>query len=75
MLQQAQTFMERHHPLLYLYGNATSGDNEEAAKVLLVYSREKPDHTREKVEGDWICKIVSPLLTASIMLLTSSSVV
>jgi hypothetical protein len=53
--------MDRNHPLLYLYGDSSSAGSEEAAKVRIAYTREKHDHSNEKVEGEWICKVVSAL--------------
>lgn len=51
--------MERNYPLLYLYGDSSSTGNDEAAKVRIAYTREKHDHSNEKGEGEWICKVVS----------------
>jgi len=51
--------MERNHPLLYLYGDSSSTGSDEAAKVRIAYTREKHDHSSEKAEGEWICKVVS----------------
>jgi len=50
--------MERHHPLLYLYGDSSSTGGEEAAKVRIAFTREKHDPTSDKTERDWICRVV-----------------
>ena len=45
--------------MIYLYGNGTSDNDDQAAKVRIAYSRERDDRSRgEKAEGEWICKIV-----------------
>jgi hypothetical protein len=58
--------MERHHPLLYLYGDSSSTGSDEAAKVRIAYTREKHDHSSEKAEGEWICKVVSAPIIAGL---------
>ena len=64
--------MERHHPLLYLYGASSSTGSDEAAKVRIAYTREKHDHGNEKAEGEWICKVVSvPSLRLGSLLIAS----
>lgn len=45
--------------MIYLYGDGTSNNDDQAAKVRIAYSRERDDRSRgEKAEGEWICKIV-----------------
>ena len=54
--------MERNYPTIYLYGNESADGDEQAAKVRIAFSRERDDRSRaEKLEGEWICKIVSML--------------
>ena len=56
--------MERNHPFIYLYGNASSNDNSEDAKVHIAYGRERKEPGRERKEpgrgddADWICTAV-----------------
>ena len=46
--------------MIYLYGNGSSDNNDQAAKVRIAYSRERDDRNRgDKSEGEWTCKIVS----------------
>lgn len=54
-LQQAEDFMERNYPNLYLYGTGTGGAEE--AKVRIAFSRERKG-PQDKDEPDWICKVV-----------------
>lgn len=56
-LPQAQVFMERNTPLIYLYGNPDL-KRDEPAKVRIVYSRERNDTSNDGGEGDWTCKVV-----------------
>jgi len=65
--------MERNHPLLYLYGDSSSAGNDEAAKVRIAYTREKHDHSFDKAEGEWICKVVSVLSSGFGRMLTPFS--
>lgn len=45
--------------MIYLYGNGSSDNDDQAAKVRIAYSRERDDRGRgEKAEGEWTCKIV-----------------
>lgn len=45
--------------MLYLYGNVSTGNDDQAAKVRIAYSRERDDRSRgEKADGEWTCKIV-----------------
>ena len=45
--------------MIYLYGNGSSDNDDQAAKVRIAYSRERDDRSRgEKAEGEWTCKIV-----------------
>lgn len=58
-LEDSKAFVERNYPSIYLYGNGSSGNDEQAAKVRIAYSRERDDRNRgEKAEGEWTCKIV-----------------
>jgi hypothetical protein len=55
-LQQAEDFMERNYPLLYLYGKGEEG-GADAVKVHIAFSRERKGPL-ERDEPDWICKMV-----------------
>ena len=57
-LDDAQTFMDRHHPVLYLYGDSTkaNGDPNEA-RVRISYGRERKENKTD--EADWSCSSVS----------------
>ncbi len=44
--------------MIYLYGNTSTGNDSDAAKVRIVYSRERDDKRGEKADGEWTCKIV-----------------
>ena len=58
--EDSKAFVERNYPMIYLYGNGSSDNNDQAAKVRIAYSRERDDRNRgEKAEGEWTCKIVS----------------
>lgn len=58
-LQNSRAFVERNYPMIYLYGSTAAGDDGEAAKVRIAFSRERDDRDRlEKAEGEWTCKIV-----------------
>lgn len=59
-LEDSKAFVERNYPMIYLYGNGSSDNDDQAAKVRIAYSRERDDRGRgEKAEGEWTCKIVS----------------
>lgn len=58
-LEDSKAFVERNYPMLYLYGNVSTGNDDQAAKVRIAYSRERDDRSRgEKADGEWTCKIV-----------------
>lgn len=58
-LEDSKAFVERNYPMIYLYGNGSSDNDDQAAKVRILYSRERDDRSRgEKAEGEWTCKIV-----------------
>ena len=45
--------------MIYLYGNGSTDNDDQAAKVRIAYSRERDDRGRgEKADGEWTCKIV-----------------
>ncbi|KAL8796890.1 MAG: hypothetical protein Q9195_000973 [Heterodermia aff. obscurata] len=57
-LEKAKAFVERNYPMIYLYGNGASDDDEQAAKVRIAFSREREDRGRgDKGDGEWTCKI------------------
>ena len=59
--------MERNYPMIHLYGNGSSDGDEQAAKVRIAFSRERDDRSRsDKADGEWTCKIVSPLPLVSV---------
>ena len=58
-LEDSKAFVERNYPIIYLYGNVSSDNDDQAAKVRIAYSRERDDRSRlEKADGEWTCKIV-----------------
>ncbi|KAH0844176.1 hypothetical protein AYO21_11532 [Fonsecaea monophora] len=52
-VQEAEAFMDRNYPILYLYGD-NNKSNGSAAKVRITFSRERKDPRRTE-EPDWIC--------------------
>ena len=63
-LEDSKAFVERNYPIIYLYGNGSSNNDDQPAKVRIAYSRERDDRSRgEKAEGEWTCKIVRHLQT------------
>ena len=60
--------MERNYPMIYLYGNGSTDNDDQAAKVRIAYSRERDDRGRgEKADGEWTCKIVREIITDILM--------
>ena len=58
-IEESKVFVERYYPMIYLYGNSASGDDDQAAKIRIAFSRERDERTRnEKSDGEWTCKIV-----------------
>ena len=58
-LEDSKSFVERNYPMIYLYGNGSSNNDDQAAKVRIAFSRERDDRSRgEKADGEWTCKIV-----------------
>ncbi|KIW88715.1 uncharacterized protein Z519_10761 [Cladophialophora bantiana CBS 173.52] len=52
-LQEAEAFMDRNYPIIYLYGDSNKS-NGDASKVRITFSRERKDPRRS--DGpDWIC--------------------
>lgn len=59
-LEESKAFVERNYPNIYLYGNSTSDNDDQAAKVRIAFSRERDDRSRgDKADGEWTCKNVS----------------
>ena len=58
-IEQAEEFMERNYPLLYLYGKGEEG-GADAVKIRIAFSRERKG-PQERDEPDWICKMVRDL--------------
>ena len=66
-LEDSKAFVEHNYPMIYLYGNGSSDNDDQAAKVRIAYSRERDDRNRgEKAEGEWTCKIVRHSSLASL---------
>ena len=58
-LEESRAFVERNYPMIYLYGNKSTDNDDQAAKVRIAFSRERDDRGRgEKADGEWTCKIV-----------------
>lgn len=58
-MQGSKAFVERNYPTIYLYGNGSTDNDDEAVKVRIAYSREREDRGRvDKPEGEWTCKLV-----------------
>lgn len=55
-LQQAESFMDKHYPFLYLYGDYDKSPG--VCKVRLAFGRERKEVPRPD-EDDWICSMVS----------------
>ncbi|OAP57490.1 hypothetical protein AYL99_08228 [Fonsecaea erecta] len=52
-LQEAEAFMDRNYPVLYLYGDSDKS-NGGSSKVRITFSRERKDPRRND-DPDWIC--------------------
>ena len=58
-LEKSKAFVERNYPMIYLYYNTSTENDDQAAQVRIAFSRERDDRSRaEKAEGEWTCKIV-----------------
>ena len=58
-VEDSKAFVERNYPMIYLHGNVSSENDDQAAKVRIAYSRERDERSRgEKADGEWTCKIV-----------------
>lgn len=67
-LQTAEEFMDRNHPMVYLYGDSNKS-NGDASRVRIAFSRERKEATRTD-DADWICPAVSSNFNCHIALLT-----
>ena len=56
--KEAETFMDKNYPTIYLYGSDGTGGGPDEAKVRIAYGRERKDASRNE-EADWTCKVVS----------------
>ncbi|KAL8820822.1 MAG: hypothetical protein Q9223_001046 [Gallowayella weberi] len=56
-IESSKSFLERNYPSIYLYGEASSDNSNQAAKVRIAFSRERDDRPRGDKEGEWTCKI------------------
>jgi hypothetical protein len=52
-VQDAEVFMDRNYPTLYLYGDDNQF-NEDTLKVRIAFGRERKDQIRSD-DADWIC--------------------
>ena len=52
-LQEAEVFMDRNYPTLYLYGD-NNKSNADASKVRIAFGRERKDPGRGD-DAEWIC--------------------
>ena len=69
-LEDSKAFVERNYPMIYLYGNGSTDNDDQAAKVRIAYSRERDDRGRgDKADGEWTCKIVRKSLDILMALL------
>ena len=59
-LEEAEIFMERNYPILYLYGDSSKnhGDADEC-RVRISYGKERRDN--RSADADWICPTVCPV--------------
>lgn len=57
-IELSKAFLERNYPSIYLYGEETTDNNNQAAKVRIAFSRERDERPRGDKEGEWTCKIV-----------------
>ena len=58
-MEESKAFVEHNYPAIYFYGNKSSSNDDQAAKVRIAFSRERDDRSRgEKADGEWTCKIV-----------------
>lgn len=56
-VEDAETFMDRNYPVLYLYGDSNKASNDpDECKVKISYGRERKENKSE--EGDWNCSAV-----------------
>ncbi|KAL9600566.1 MAG: hypothetical protein Q9219_003112 [cf. Caloplaca sp. 3 TL-2023] len=54
--ENSRNFLERNYPTIYLYPKESTGNNSQAAKVRIAFSREKHDLPRGDKEGEWTCR-------------------
>ncbi|EXJ92496.1 hypothetical protein A1O3_01048 [Capronia epimyces CBS 606.96] len=54
-LRQAEDFMDRNYPVLYIYGD-NDNSNGTASKVRIAFGRERKDPIRSD-DADWICAV------------------
>lgn len=57
-LQEAEDFMDRNYPVLYLYGNGNNS-NGDGSKVRIAFGRERKEPNRGD-DADWLCGNVCP---------------
>ncbi len=55
-MQDAEDFMDRNYPVLYLYGDSNKS-NGDASKVRIAFGRERKEQGRSD-EVDWTCSVV-----------------
>ncbi len=58
-LEKAKAFVDRNFPHLTMYGRESADGDETAAKVRVVYSRDRDDRSRTEKTDEWQCAVVS----------------
>ena len=57
-LEDAEAFMDRNYPILYLYGDTSkASDDPDEPKVRITYGRERRENKTD--DSDWLCSSVS----------------
>lgn len=56
-LEEAEEFMDRNYPVIYLYGDGNKSSNGDASKVRIAFGRERKEQSRND-DGDWACPVV-----------------
>ncbi|KAL8772947.1 MAG: hypothetical protein Q9209_001967 [Squamulea sp. 1 TL-2023] len=56
-IELSKAFLQRNYPSIYLYGEESADNDNQAAKVRIDFSREREERPRGDKEGEWTCKI------------------
>lgn len=56
-LSEAEAFMNKNFPMIYIYGDSSKGNVSDEVKVRIAYGRERKEVERVQ-DTDWVCKIV-----------------